>query len=124
MSQFGSRTHMTIVGVMKMGNILPKAGLEPKSLAFQASLLPFHHIGFPEFTTILTPTCLCSSLPHCLCRSVQTTTYAYLHTHRHNLHTYIQRSVFQNALLSANLKMEVAIGNVKFRDHVLKRALH
>ena len=34
-----------IVGLMKIGNIVPRAGLKPSSLAFWASVLPFHHIG-------------------------------------------------------------------------------
>ena len=59
------------MGVMKMGNIVPRAGLEPTPLAFWASVLPLHHIGFPDDTAIPTPTCLCGSLPHML---VQTTT--------------------------------------------------
>ena len=35
----------SIVGEMKMGNIVPRAGLKHTSLTFQASVLPFHHIG-------------------------------------------------------------------------------
>ena len=31
--------------VTKMGNAMPRAGLEPTPLAFQASVLPLHHIG-------------------------------------------------------------------------------
>ena len=34
------------MGVMKMRNIAPRAGIEPTSLAFQASVLPLHHTGF------------------------------------------------------------------------------
>ena len=30
---------------MKMGNIGPRAGLEPTSLAFQACILLLHHVG-------------------------------------------------------------------------------
>ena len=53
-----------IVSLMKMVNIVPRAGLEPTSLAFHASVLPLHHIGFPGVTnTVPMPTCLCSSLP-------------------------------------------------------------
>ena len=48
------------MGVMKIGNIVPRAGLERTSLAFRASVLPLHHTGS-----------LCGSLPQ---RSVQTTT--------------------------------------------------
>ena len=35
----------SLIGVMKMGNIVPRAGLEPTSLAFWASVLPLHHLG-------------------------------------------------------------------------------
>ena len=61
----------SVVGVMKMGNNVPRAGLKPTSLAFRASVLQLHHVGFPDVSTIPTPTCLYSSLPQ---RSVQTTT--------------------------------------------------
>ena len=30
---------------MKVGNIMPRAGLETTSLAIRASVLPLHHIG-------------------------------------------------------------------------------
>ena len=33
------------MGVMKMGNIVPRAGPKPTSLAFRASVLPLHHVG-------------------------------------------------------------------------------
>ena len=48
------------VGVMKMGNTVPTAGLKPTSLSLQASVLPLHHVGFPDVTTIPTPTYVCS----------------------------------------------------------------
>ena len=52
---------------MKMGNAVPRVGLEPTSLEFQANVLPLHHIGsLPAVTTIPTPTYLCSSLPQTL----------------------------------------------------------
>ena len=34
----------SVVDVMKMGNIVPRVGIEPTSLAFWVSLLPLHHI--------------------------------------------------------------------------------
>ena len=43
---------------MKMGIIVPRAGLEPTALAFWASVLPLHHVGFPDVTTISKPTCV------------------------------------------------------------------
>ena len=36
---------MHIVNVMKMGNIVPRAGIEPIPLAFWACVLALHHIG-------------------------------------------------------------------------------
>ena len=38
-------TTTSIVGVMKMGNIVPRYGIEPTSLSFQASVQPLHHVG-------------------------------------------------------------------------------
>ena len=35
--------YVCVMGVMKMGNTVPRGGLEPTSLAFWASVLPFHH---------------------------------------------------------------------------------
>ena len=62
-------------GVMKMGNIVPRVGIEPKSLVFQAGVLPLHHIGslMSPLTHSLTHllTQLCSLLPQ---GSMQTTT--------------------------------------------------
>ena len=54
-------------GWIKTRNSVPRTGLEPTYLASLASVLPSH----PAVTTIPTPTCLCSSLPH---RAVQTIT--------------------------------------------------
>ena len=34
-----------VMGEMKMGNIVPIVGIEPTSLALQASVLPLHHAG-------------------------------------------------------------------------------
>ena len=34
-----------VMGVMKMGNTVPRAGLEPTSLTFRASVLPLHNVG-------------------------------------------------------------------------------
>ena len=35
------------MSVMKMGNSVPRAGLEPSSLSLQASVLPLHHVCSP-----------------------------------------------------------------------------
>ena len=51
-------------------HIVPRAGIEPTTLAFQASMLTITPPRFPDVTTVPTPTCLCSLLPE---RSVQTT---------------------------------------------------
>ena len=57
------RGNVSVVGVMKMGNTVPSAGIEPTSQVFRGSVLPLHHIHFPDIITILRPSCLCSSLP-------------------------------------------------------------
>ena len=59
-----------VMGVMKMGNIVPLVGLEPTPLAFRASVLPITSPRLPDVTIIPTPTCLCSLLPE---SSMQTT---------------------------------------------------
>ena len=62
---------ISVVGVMKIGNIMPRAGLKPTSLELRVSVLSLHQEGFPNVTAIPMPTCLQSSLSQ---RSVQTTT--------------------------------------------------
>ena len=39
------RWYISVMGVMKMGNIVPKAGIEPITLVLQPSVLPLHHVG-------------------------------------------------------------------------------
>ena len=56
---------------MKIGTSAHRAGIEPMSLAFQASVLSITQPRLPDVTTVPTPTCICGSLPE---RSVQTTT--------------------------------------------------
>ena len=46
MKDSGAGTNkLNVAGGIKMGNIVPRAGLEPTSLAFWVSALPLHHIG-------------------------------------------------------------------------------
>ena len=49
-----------VMGVMKMGNTMPIAGLEPTYPAFWASVPPCR---LPDVTMISMPTCLCRSFP-------------------------------------------------------------
>ena len=42
---FEMTTKVIVVGVMKMGNIVPGVGIEPIFLAFRASVLTLHHIS-------------------------------------------------------------------------------
>ena len=66
----------TCRGVTNMVNIVPKAGLEPTSVVFQASVLPLHHVCSLSVTAKPMPTCLCGSL---LKRSVQTSSSTFVH---------------------------------------------
>ena len=59
------------MGVMEMGNIVLRVGIELTSLAFQASVLTITPPRLCDVTTLPTPTCLCGSLPE---RSLQTDT--------------------------------------------------
>ena len=52
-------TVIRVVGVLKMGNTVPRVGLKPTSLIFQVSVLPWDHIG--SIISLLNP---CNSLPH------------------------------------------------------------
>ena len=56
----------SVIGVMKMRNIAPRAGIKTTSLAFQATTVTSPRLR--DITILLTPTCLCGSLPE---RSVQ-----------------------------------------------------
>ena len=60
------------MAVMIVGNSVPRAGIEPILLAFQASVLPITPPRLSDVSTLSTPTCLCGTMPQ---RSVQTTTY-------------------------------------------------
>ena len=44
-SQFLLNRLCNVLGVMKMGNIVPRVRSEPSYLAFWASVLPLYHIG-------------------------------------------------------------------------------
>ena len=46
------------MGVMKMGNIVPRAGIELTPLALLASVLPITPPRLPDVTNVPTPTCL------------------------------------------------------------------
>ena len=61
----------TVIGVMKIGNISPKAGIEQISLASYASVLTMSPPRISDVTTVPMPTTLCNVLPEW---SVQTTT--------------------------------------------------
>ena len=71
--------------VRKMGNIVPRVGLESTFLAFRDDTITLHRLT--DVTTIPMPTCLCSSLPQ---RSAQTTTHICTHMHTYAL-IYTQR---------------------------------
>ena len=59
------------MGVMKMGNIAPRAGLKPTSLTFRVSVLLLHHVGSLTSPLYPRPPFYVALLPQ---RSVQTTT--------------------------------------------------
>ena len=42
-----------VVGVMKMGNTVPRVGLETTSLTFWATVLPLHHMGVKKMGNIM-----------------------------------------------------------------------
>ena len=36
---------ISVMGLITLGSMAPRAGIEPASLAFQASVVPLHHEG-------------------------------------------------------------------------------
>ena len=55
-------TAASIMGMIKMGDVAPRVGIEPTSLAFQASVITIPPVRLPDVTTLSTPTSLCGSL--------------------------------------------------------------
>ena len=53
----------SVMGVMKMGNIAPRAAIEPTSLTFWASELTVTPPRLADVTILPKLTCLCSALP-------------------------------------------------------------
>ena len=51
-----------VMAVMKMGNIVTRVGIKPTSLAFRASVLPFHHVH-----SLMSPLYPCPSVYVALC---------------------------------------------------------
>ena len=60
-----------VVGVMKMGNNLARAGIKPTSLALWANVLTITPPRLPDVTVLPMPACPCGFLPE---RSVKTST--------------------------------------------------
>ena len=52
----------SVVGVMKMGNMVPRVGIEPTSLTFWATMLPLYHVG-----SLVSPLCPLSPVYVALC---------------------------------------------------------
>ena len=67
-SLYGTMVMATsVMGVMKMGNLVPRAEIECTSLAFRASVLSITPSGHRDVTILLTPmpTCLCNLRGQC-----------------------------------------------------------
>ena len=74
-------TAASVMGVIKIGNIVPRAGMEPTSLASLASVLTITPLRLPDVTTLPKPTCLCGSLPDTVtgqCKHICTCVYEYV----------------------------------------------
>ena len=52
----------SVMGVMTMGNIVPRTGIEHTPLALKVNVLTFTY-RLPDITNLSTPTSLCGSLP-------------------------------------------------------------
>ena len=76
-------------GVMKMGNIAPRVGIEPTSLAF--SVLAITPPRLPDVTALPTPTSIRGSLPE---TSVQTTILVQDHGHGNQCLGYVENEKY------------------------------
>ena len=56
--------HTTIMGVIKMENIAPRAGIKPTYIAFRISVLTITPSRLSDGTTESTPISLCGLLPY------------------------------------------------------------
>ena len=63
------------MGVVKMGNIVPRVGIEPTTFSFWASILTITPRRLPDITILPMPTYLCAFM---LYKSVQTSMYVYM----------------------------------------------
>ena len=82
----------SVVGVMKIGNIVPRAGIEPTPRAFQASVLRYHHIGIVVTSGSLTvygAHCLRGQFTVMNCKSF--IAYSYIHTDNGLMHPRQER---------------------------------
>ena len=72
-----------VVGVTKMGNILPRVGIEHTSLAFQASVLTLHHVGSLMSLLYLRPPVCAAPCLRGQCRLLQFHLVSILLSHYH-----------------------------------------
>ena len=118
---------------MKMGNNVPREVFKPISLAFQASVLPFHHVG--SLMSPLYP-CLPVYVAPCLrdqCRLLHSpplgiVSYAYNYIHTGNDTTYIYtQGTFNNhaahSLYRIMLKATSVMGVMKMGNSVLRAGI-
>ena len=92
---------------MKMGNIVPRAGIKPTSLAFQVSVLPSHHVGS------MTPPCPPVYAAPCFrgqCRLLHSSPWSVL------MHT--ARSLHRIQLTETSVVSEMKMGNIVQTTHL------
>ena len=72
----------SVVGVIKMGNTVPWAGIEPTSLAFRASVLPLHHVDYLKSPLYPRPPVYAAPCLRCQCRLlyIYTSIHLYIYT--------------------------------------------
>ena len=121
-----------VVGVMKMGNIVPREGIEPTSLAFRASVLTIttHRLPWCHYYThaylSMYPLCLrgqCRLLHSSLwnCKPFNT---LQLHTYRQSPHIY-EKGRFNNHTAHSLYKilvMETSVLGVMKIGNIVPRA--
>ena len=126
------------MGMMKMGNSVPRVGIEPPSLAFQASVLPLHHVGsllspiYPHLP-ICTAPCLrgkCRLLHSSPwdCKSFKA--YNYIHTGNGLIYAYIGQvqqpystQLVQDPGHSTSVMSDMKMGNIVPRAGIKSTSL-
>ena len=105
-------------GCDETGNTVPRAGLKPTSLAFQASVLPFHYVGF-----LISPHLSMQRHTSDVSANYYIYTYTYIYIYRYIymqlykcMYTYTHIGTIYTNLFSSLPDLEGACGLVEIKQ--------